>query len=87
MPRYRVRLEDPNSDEFRVTVLSAKDRNEAQRIAEAREAQFVAKQYTDEELKIADDAGNRGARVIHDQTEPYKVVAVAKRGEKFERSN
>jgi hypothetical protein len=83
MPRYRVRTEDPDSDEFRVTVLSAKDRNEAQQLVAEREERFVATSYSDDELKEADESGNKMARVIHEQKKPYKVVAVAKRGEKF----
>lgn len=83
MPRFKVRLEDPNSDEFRVTVVSAEDADEAKAICEARERRFVEAKYTDEELAAADEAGNRGVRHIHEQSEPYAVVAVVGRDEKF----
>lgn len=84
MPRYRVRLEDPDSDEFRVTVLTAKDKKEARTLCERREQRLVETTYSEQELNDADERGNRGPRRIHEQAKPYKVVAIAKRGEKFE---
>lgn len=98
MPRYKVRLDDPDSDEFRVTVLSAKDRNEARALAERRERRFVDYTLTDEQLAAAElspeEAEEQGvvrpgkaALLLHAQAKPYEVVAVAKRGEKFDRSD
>lgn len=50
MPRYEVRLEDPNSEEFRSTSLVADDEAAARAWCEERERRMVAFQVSDEEL-------------------------------------
>lgn len=80
MPRYKVRTEDPKSDNFRVTYLTARDKAEAKALQEAREERFANVTFTDAELE---QARGRGMKALNDQTEPWKVTAVAKRDQKW----
>jgi hypothetical protein len=91
MPRYRIRLEDPDSDEFRITFVNAKSPEAAQEWAEQREREFCAHELSDEPEGEEDsplarakaDAEDRGrpgmSLVIHEQKKPYKVVDVTLR--------
>lgn len=83
MPRFRIRLEDPASDEFRVVVTHADTKEEAIAAALRLEDKFVAFSMDDAELaeitkKAADGPGHAAGRLhMHNQTEPYEVVSVS----------
>jgi hypothetical protein len=51
MPRFNVRLEDPDSEEFRETTLVADDADAARAWCERREHRSVAFQVSEPELK------------------------------------
>jgi hypothetical protein len=74
MGLFEVRLEDPGSDEFRLTRIQAPDADTAREWCEAKEDKIVAFRIEDdEELATAD----KGTVFAHEQTEPYEVVSVA----------
>lgn len=77
MPRYRIRLDDPDSDEFRVTYVSADSPEDAKAWAERREQTFCEYRLTKDELKEAGKAN----KILHEQTTPYEVTEVEKRGD------
>lgn len=73
MPRFLVRLEDPDSSHFRETTIngSAVTKEGAREFCEERERRIVAYQFPGN-LKDADKA----QRLMHEQAKPYKVVSV-----------
>lgn len=86
---FRVRLEDPEGSEFRVTTLAAADETDAQKMCERKELRIAAHEYPAAALaeleRIEKDAVASDSRVpaqtrmmlaTHRQQEPYKVVSV-----------
>lgn len=73
MPRFEVRLEDPDSGHFRLTTINGPDltKADAQAFCERREYAIAAYQYPGN-LKEAPKA----ERLAHEQSKPYKVVSV-----------
>lgn len=93
MPRFRVRLDDPNSDEFRVVFVTADSKPAARARCEQLEQGYVAFAIPDEDLlaelerKEADGELTHPGREFgllhqHRQTEPYEVTSVELRGER-----
>jgi len=88
MPKYKVRLDDPNSDEFRIHVFHAMpDAETAKAKAEEWEQNKVAYTLPQERLDLAAraeagevvvDAPRKGELLTHAQTEPYEVTSVEK---------
>jgi hypothetical protein len=82
MAIYRVRLEDPDSDEFRLVAVAADSKAEARAICEAQEQRHVDVTYSEaDELEKKEAKGElRGrdkARLYsHRQRKPYKIVKV-----------
>jgi hypothetical protein len=82
MPRFTIRLEDPDSDEFRETSGVFDDKDAAQAWCEDRERKLVAftidaKRLAKLEAKADELRGTDKAHlVIHNQTVPYEVVSV-----------
>ena len=83
MPRYRIRLEDPNSEHFRLVTTHAD--SEAAALANALRNEQKAVGYTlppaDLEAIEAKDPAKRVGRergnlFMHKQAEPFKVVSV-----------
>lgn len=82
MPRFRVRTDDPNSDEFRVYYLSAETEEEARASIERKEQAHVMARLDTEQLaaleaKEADGSLTRkeyGALHGHRLAEPYKIT-------------
>jgi hypothetical protein len=82
--RYEVRLEDPDSDEFRVTTLEAEDSAAARERCQEMERRAVAYRLSDDEVKEAEAAERdgtlagtqKGRLFVHRQEKPYKVVSV-----------
>lgn len=79
MPRFRVRLNDPNSEHFRVTYVTADDADAAVEKAKTLDQKIVAFQLTDEELEQLDGL-TRGQLAAHNQTVPYELSYVVERG-------
>lgn len=86
MARFRIRLEDPHSSEFRVVVTHADTEEEAVAVALRLEDKYVAFRMDDDELaEIQERAESplRGARAaagrlhMHNQAAPYEVVSVS----------
>jgi len=71
MPRFVVRLEDPDSEEFRETTLVAKDADEAKAWCERREHRAVAFQVAEAELKDLKEKRSKDAKRKAD--EPRKL--------------
>lgn len=83
--RYKVRLEDPNSDEFRIVYLSAASEDEARALCEEKERQITAFSLAKDELTAEKAASKERGRptgplVCHEQAEDYAVVSVEARG-------
>lgn len=79
--RFIVRLEDPDSDEYRVTSLLAPDAEAAQEACERSERRLVEfhlpeKRLKDEEAASKERGRPTGSLVAHQQTKPYEVVSV-----------
>jgi len=88
MATYRVRLNDPNSEHFRVVMITAASEEEAIAKCLEREARAVAYQIPEDRLeeilaKPEDErsGAERGALHMHQQAELYEVADVRKRGE------
>lgn len=81
MPRYRVRLEDPNSEHFRITYINADSPEEAAAKVQAVDADLVAFRLTDEQLNDQDNPPSKGQIAVHEQTEPYVLAYVVERGD------
>lgn len=83
MARFRIRLEDPNSDEFRIVVTHAETEEEAVAAALRLEEKYVAFTMDDDELakvtkKAESGRGPAAGRLhMHHQSEPYSVVSVS----------
>lgn len=82
MPRYRIRMDDPDTGEFRVYVTHADTEQEALQVVLESEAKKVAFRMDAEELAkvtaLAKD-GDRAAagRVhMHNQAQPYTITSV-----------
>jgi len=82
MPRFRFRLEDPNSNEFRIVVTHAASEEEARATVERMEAKYVAFRMDADELaetRSRAEAGSRAAAGrlhMHNQASPYRVASV-----------
>ena len=81
MARYRIRLDDPNSGEFRVVVTHAASEADAVAAAEALEAKYVKFRVPDDELgdlveRAATVRAAAGRLHAHHQREPYTVTSI-----------
>jgi hypothetical protein len=84
MPRFAVRTQDPNSDEFREHRIVAEDQDAAVEIIERAEAKYANYEAPSHELDqlLAAEAdevlsGNeRGRLHMHRQTEPYVIASI-----------
>jgi hypothetical protein len=87
--RYTVRLEDPNSEEFRIVNLDASSPEQAKALCEDKERQLVAVTLSEEDLasehERSEQRGRRTGRLVaHEQQVSYAVVSVNPRGERPE---
>ena len=92
MPKYRVRLEDPDSDHYRITSLIAASEEEARAIVERRERRNVEFRLSDEELAEMEDQEAAAERWedlpgrvrahlhTHRQSEPYRITMISTEG-------
>jgi hypothetical protein len=86
MPLFTVRLEDPDSEHFRVSTLEAKDADAAKAWAEEHERKLVAYELSDDDLDAIEkrrkrNAGelrgaDKGRKFAHEQSKPYVVKSV-----------
>jgi hypothetical protein len=86
MPRYEVRLEDPNSKEYRITRLDVDDEEAAERYCKRKEFEMCAWELTPEELERIEEieadpeqtlsGQDKGQLYTHRQETPYEVVSV-----------
>jgi hypothetical protein len=77
MPRYRVRLNDPESEHFRVTYISAASPEEAAAKVMELDAKLVEFRLEPDEFETA----TKGQLATHNQTHPYELGYVVERGE------
>lgn len=78
MPRFEVRLEDPDSQHFRLVTLNGRDltKEAARAYCEEREERYVEASLGTDDLKAAKARNDRGALAIHAQSKPYRVKYV-----------
>lgn len=84
MPRFAVRTQDPNSDEFREHRIVAEDADDAAAIierAEAKYANYEAPSHELDQLHAAEadevlTGPERGRLHMHRQSAPYEIVRI-----------
>lgn len=81
MPRYRVRLNDPNSDNFRVTNISAVSPEAAVEKVQEIDRGIVEFRLSDERLNDPDNPPSGAQLAAHAQREPYELAYVVERGD------
>lgn len=81
MPTFKVRLNDPDSDEFRIVVIPADSEEAAVSELLRRERKKVDYRLTTDEMAEAksgkpNPATAKARLVTHEQSKPYEVVSV-----------
>jgi hypothetical protein len=81
MPTFKIRLEDPNSDEFRLYAIAAESEEAAVAELKRRERKRADYRLTTDEME-AIEAGDvpaaqaKAMLLTHEQADPYEVVSV-----------